>query len=112
MVPGSACGWARPPTGGPVRSAEALLVGFPLMFVSDLRHFLGITDDAPGPARKMAEHLGSVVRAATAGEADTPWVTALVCRRRPGHKPCVGRIAVYRPDGPGRIEWKCTACGD
>jgi hypothetical protein len=34
------------------------------MFVSDLRHFLDIPDDAPGPARKMAEHLGFVVRAA------------------------------------------------
>ncbi|MDA8311944.1 MAG: hypothetical protein M0Z46_15310 [Actinomycetota bacterium] len=29
------------------------------MFVSDLRHFLDLPDDAPGPARKMAEQLGN-----------------------------------------------------
>lgn len=82
------------------------------MFVSDLRHFLDIADDAPGPARKMADHLESVVRAATAGDADLPWVSALRCRRRPGRRPCEGRIAVFRSDPADRIEWKCTACGD
>ncbi len=47
------------------------------MFVSDLRHFLNLPDDAPGPARKLAEQLGDVVRAATAAEAGTGWVSAL-----------------------------------
>jgi hypothetical protein len=40
------------------------------MFVSDLRHFLDMPDDAPGAARKMAEHLSSVVRAATLLDTD------------------------------------------
>jgi hypothetical protein len=82
------------------------------MFVSDLRHFLDLPDDVPGPARKMAEQLGNVVRAATAAEAGTAWVSALPCRRRPGRRPCPGRIAVFRPDLPARIEWRCTCCGD
>ena len=82
------------------------------MFVSDLRHFLDMPDDAPGPARKMAEQLGNVVRAATAAEAGTAWVSALPCRRRPGRRPCPGRIIVFRPDLPARIEWRCTCCGD
>jgi len=82
------------------------------MFVSDLRHFLDMPDDAPGPARKMAEQLGNVVRAATAAEAGAAWVSALPCRRRPGRRPCPGRIAVFRPDLPARIEWRCTSCGD
>ncbi|MDA8039319.1 MAG: hypothetical protein M0Z69_09200 [Actinomycetota bacterium] len=82
------------------------------MFVSDLRHFLDLPDDAPGPARKMAEQLGNVVRAATAAEAGTAWVSALPCRRRPGRRPCPGRIIVFRPDLPARIEWRCTCCGD
>ncbi len=82
------------------------------MFVSDLRHFLDLPDDVPGPARKMAEQLGKVVRAATAAEAGAAWVSALPCRRRPGRRPCPGRIAVYRPDLPARIEWRCTSCGD
>ena len=82
------------------------------MFVSDLRHFLNLPDDAPGPARKLAEQLGDVVRAATAAEAGTGWVSALPCRRRPGRRPCPGRIIVFRPDLPARIEWRCTCCGD
>src|SRR5580704_2954192 len=82
------------------------------MFVSDLRHFLDITDEAPGPARRMAEHLGFVVRAATAGETGAPWVSALICRRRPGKRPCGGHIAVFRADLPAPIEWRCTGCGD
>jgi hypothetical protein len=82
------------------------------MFVADLRHFLDIPDDVPGPARKMAEQLGFVVRAATAGDAGVPWVSALSCRRRPGNRPCAGHIAVFRADLPAPIEWRCTGCGD
>ncbi|MGH3473161.1 MAG: hypothetical protein ACRDPG_14085 [Nocardioidaceae bacterium] len=82
------------------------------MFVSDLRHFLDMPDDAPAPARKMAEQLGNVVRAATATEAGTAWVSALPCRRRPGRRPCPGHIVVFRPDLPARIEWHCNSCGN
>jgi hypothetical protein len=82
------------------------------MFVSDLRHFLDIPFDAPGPARKMAEHLGFVVRVATAGDAGAPWVSALTCRRRPGNRPCGGHIAVFRAHLPAPIEWRCNVCGD
>lgn len=82
------------------------------MSVSDLRHFLDMPEGAPGPARKMAEHLGFVVRAATAHEAGAPWVSALTCRRRPANRPCPGHIAVFRADLRAPIEWRCTACGD
>ena len=82
------------------------------MFVSDLRHFLDMPDDVPGPARKMAEHLGFVVRAATASEAGAWWVSALNCRRRPGNRPCGGHIAVFRADLPAPIEWQCGNCAD
>jgi len=82
------------------------------MFVSDLRHFLDLPDDVPGPARRMADHLGSVVRAATAAEAGSPWESALRCQRRPGRRACPGHIAVFRAELPAAIEWRCTACGD
>jgi hypothetical protein len=82
------------------------------MFVSDLRHFLDLPDDVPGPARRMAEHLGFVVRAATAGEAGAPWVSALACRRRPGRRPCRGHIAVFRAHLPAPLQWQCRVCGD
>jgi hypothetical protein len=60
----------------------------------------------------MAEHLGSIVRAATSAEAGVPWETALPCRRRPGNRQCPGHIAVFRPDVAGSIEWACAACDD
>src|SRR3954471_6505122 len=52
------------------------------VFVSDLRHFLDLPAETPAPARRMAEHLGGVVRTATAGDAGKPWVSALPCQRR------------------------------
>jgi len=82
------------------------------MFVADLRHFLDMPDDVPGPARRMAEQLGAIVRSATAGDAGTAWESALPCRRRPGNRACPGHIAVFRADLPAPIEWKCTSCGD
>lgn len=82
------------------------------VFVSDLRHFLDIPEDAPAPARRLAEHLTLVVRAATAGDGGQPWVSALNCTRRPGRRPCPGHLGVFRSDVPPSIEWWCTACGD
>jgi hypothetical protein len=81
------------------------------VFVSDLRHFLDMPEDVPVPARRIAEHLTLIVRAATAGEGGQPWVSALPCRRRPGRRPCPGHFALLRADVPPSIEWRCTACG-
>jgi hypothetical protein len=44
--------------------------------VTDLRHFLDLSEDAPGPARRLAEHLSNIVRAATAGDVGTAWESA------------------------------------
>ncbi len=60
----------------------------------------------------MAEHLGSIVKAATATKAGTAWGTAVPCRRRPGNRPCSGHIVVFRPDLPAIIDWRCSACDD
>ena len=82
------------------------------VLVADLQHFLDLPDEVPGPARSLAEHLSDVVRAATAGEADSAWMSALTCRRRPGRRPCPGRIILRRPQTPGQIQWQCSVCGD
>lgn len=82
------------------------------MFVSDLRHFFDIPDDAPAPARTMAKRLFSIVRAATAGDVGAAWASALPCERRPGRQPCPGTIAVRRTDVPPTIGWWCTSCAD
>jgi hypothetical protein len=82
------------------------------MLVADLHHFLDLPDDTPGPARRLGEHLASTAAAATAGNANSAWESALPCRRRPANRPCPGRIIVARsqPDAP--ISWHCSRCGD
>ena len=80
--------------------------------VTDLQHFLDLPPDTPGPARRLAEHLGGIVRAATAGDAGTAWESALPCRRRPGNRACPGRLIVLRTDPSTPIRWQCSACDD
>jgi hypothetical protein len=82
------------------------------MLVSDLRHFLDLPPDTPGPARRLAEHLSNIVRAATAGDAGTAWETALPCRRRPANRRCPGRMIVLRTEAGAPIRWQCSACDD
>ena len=82
------------------------------MLIADLTHFQDLPFDAPGPARNLAAHLERIVRAATAGDAGAPWASALPCGRRPGRRPCPGRIVVHRPEPPAAIRWQCGACGD
>jgi hypothetical protein len=71
-----------PSQAGPGRRARPWPVQSWEMFVTALRHFLDLPDDTPGPARRLAEHLSNIVRAATAGDAGTAWESALPCRRR------------------------------
>ena len=82
------------------------------VLVADLHHFLDMPHDAPTPARRLAEQLSRIVRAATAGEPGVAWQSALACGRRPAHCACTGHIAVARFDVPASIQWQCTACGD
>ena len=82
------------------------------MLVADLHHFLDLPDDMPGPGRRLAEHLSSIVRAATAGDGGTAWMSALPCRRRPGNRSCPGRMVVLRPEPASVIHWECSTCHD
>jgi hypothetical protein len=82
------------------------------MLVTDLHHLLDLPTDAPGPARRLAEHLSHIVRAATAGDAATAWISALPCRRRPANRPCPGRMIVLRTDPGQPIHWQCSVCDD
>ena len=82
------------------------------MLVADLRHYLDMPGDAPGPARRVAEQLSAAVRAATAMGPAAPWVSALTCVRRPGRRPCAGRIAIAMSPADEAIEWRCTSCDD
>ena len=91
----------------PARVASAAM-----MMVSDLRHFLDLPVDRPGPARRLADRLGRIVSAATAGDVGEPWTTAVRCERRPGRRPCPGSIGVVRAEPESSIRWWCSNCED
>lgn len=82
------------------------------MMVTDLHHFLDLPAGTPGPARRLAGHLGNIVRAATAGDAGIAWESALPCRRRPAGRRCPGRMIVLRTEPPAPIRWQCSVCDD
>jgi hypothetical protein len=82
------------------------------MLVTDLHHFLDLPPDTPGPARRLAEQLGNIVRAATAGDAGTAWESALPCPRRPANRRCPGRMIVLRTEPGAPIRWQCSLCDD
>ena len=82
------------------------------MFVTDLHHFLDLPEDTPGPARRLAEHLSDIVRAATAGDAGNAWESVLSCRRRPANRRCQGRLIVLRTQPGAPILWRCSVCDD
>lgn len=82
------------------------------MFVTDLNHFLDLPAETPGPARRLADHLSNIVRAASAGDAGTAWESALPCRRRPANRACQGRIIVLRAEAEAPIRWQCSVCDD
>jgi hypothetical protein len=80
--------------------------------VTDLHHFLDLPPDTPGPARRLAEHLSNIVRAAIAGDAGTGWETALPCRRQPANRACPGQMIVLRSEAGAPIRWQCSVCDD
>jgi hypothetical protein len=82
------------------------------MLVTDLHHLLDLPPDTPGPARRLAEHLSNIVRAATAGDAGAAWESALPCRRRPANRACPGRMIVLRTEPGAPIRWQCGTCDD
>jgi len=73
-----------------------------------------LSDGAPAPAWRLAQHFGNIVRAATAGDERVGdwWTSALPCRRRPGRRPCPGRITIVRQQPPAPIQWRCNVCAD
>lgn len=82
--------------------------------VTDLRHFEpeDPTTELPPRVRRLRTFFGGIARAASVRESGDWAATALRCRRRPGRKPCPGRLEVFRRDLPAEVEWGCPDCGD
>src|SRR5271157_1292632 len=66
--------------------------------------------DALGPARRMAKYIDEIISTVTASPKGQRVHSAVCCRRRPGHRRCLGRIFVCEKDN-GDIEWECPSCG-
>jgi len=81
------------------------------VLVSDLRHFLDMPDDVPGPARRLAVQLGAIVRAGSARPVGSGAPSGVGCTRRPGRRPCNGFVMVFR-HANGEISWACDVCED
>jgi hypothetical protein len=86
-------------------------------WISDIRHFLDedglIPIDLPGPALRLAKHFGSIVKAVSSHKGIEKKHTGIMCRRRPGHKPCPGEIiAKIDNQNDYAIHWYCTICND
>lgn len=80
----------------------------PVIHLSD---FLDANGDVPdGPGLRLTYHYGTIVALVTGGPDGRIGKIGVDCRRRPGRRPCPGRIAGER-DGEA-IAWHCPACGD
>lgn len=70
-------------------------------------------DDIPGPARRFAEFLWTIIEEVSLS-LPLDWEdTGTRCRRRPGRRPCPGTIhaRIETADSPV-IQWKCSHCSD
>jgi hypothetical protein len=72
----------------------------------------GYMVDMPAPARNLANHLGAIVSALTSQPPGQWRETSVRCRRRPGRRPCAGRIRAVVEVGSGEIAWQCPTCDD
>jgi len=81
----------------------------PRSWIVDLRHFLDAVGlPVEGPPGRLARYWCDIVEAATVRRDDAWGGTAARCPRTR----CPGRVAVWRSDATGMVEWECATCGD
>jgi hypothetical protein len=80
--------------------------------VSDMTHLLDENGILPPRPRPIAQFLGAIVVAICAQAPGEMIALPVSCRRRPGHRPCVGEIRALQVEPSGEIRWHCPACGD
>jgi hypothetical protein len=82
---------------------------------TDMRDYLedgAFLVEMAAPARRLAEHFGRIVGAATAHPPGIEFPSPVPCRRRPKHRRCPGPIRIRRSEVPPRIDWLCASCRD
>jgi len=84
-------------------------------WVIDLRHFLnedGALAEMPRPVSRLANYFGRIVKAVTSRNKDVLTI-GIRCRRRPGHRSCLGEIIAFMDyERNSVIVWSCPICGD
>jgi hypothetical protein len=84
-------------------------------WITDLSHFLDdqgrIAPDS-GPAFRLAQHLTSIVAMVSIAGSAVSQKYRVKCRRRPGRKPCAGKIDGYIDSATNEIVWWCPVCDD
>jgi len=83
-------------------------------WVTNMQHFLdedGTIGPKLGPARNLAEYIGLIVTSVTV-QMEGLSFPPVPCRRRPGHKPCIGEVDAFLDWETGEIIWLCPECLD
>ena len=83
------------------------------MWVIDIRHWLNESQDGPAvpQLKKKVEKLEEIIVFATSVESLVPVSHYPKCDKRPGRKPCKGRLDV-KMVSDDEIYWLCPVCGD
>lgn len=83
------------------------------MWVIDIRHWLNESQSgaAAPQLEKKVEKLKEIIVFATSVESSIPVQSFPKCNRRPGRKPCQGRLDVHMTEDD-EIHWFCPVCGD
>jgi len=80
--------------------------------VSDITHFLDASGRVPDRPRPIVRFLGAIVAESSARPDGGTHVLKVKCRRRPGRRPCRGKIQAAVNQATGEIEWYCPVCND
>ncbi len=66
----------------------------------------------PNRRSALPHFMVRIVRAAGTHPPGADVASFLPCRRRPGRRPCPGRLVLRRQEVPPTVHWRCPACAD
>ncbi|MCO6479522.1 MAG: hypothetical protein J5I94_23005 [Phaeodactylibacter sp.] len=86
-----------------------------MAWIINMQHYLtkeGAIGPLNRPTRRLADFFGAIVTFATSFEEEPFLNSNIKCRRRPGRKPCRGKIQALLDLDTDNIVWQCPVCGD
>jgi hypothetical protein len=86
-----------------------------MAWITNMQHYLdedGSIDSLNRPIKRLADYFGAIVTFATSFDDEPFFNSDIQCRRRPGKKPCQGKIQALLELDTDRIIWRCPVCGD